>query len=128
MNISVLYLFAGEFALHKKTIERRTSWQLVPLLYDGPALISDQYDLLDALVVLVVQPIRDGLFQICCHIRVALIQEGVDGLYICKPHTHTETVQSLTFTINRSGCLHAGSFISCHVNPVTVTWEDGGDR
>lgn len=61
----------------------RTFGQL-PSLHYGPALVGDQQDRLDAHVVLVVQLIGDVLFQISPQVVVALIQQGVDNLRVCK--------------------------------------------
>lgn len=61
-----------------------TSRQPVSLLDYGPAFISDKYDGLDALIVAVVQPVRDGVLQICRHVFVTLAQKAKYYVRICK--------------------------------------------
>lgn len=60
-----------------------TLGDLVPSLDDGPALVSDQQDGLDAFVVPVVQPLGDVLLQIRLHVGVALPQQGANGSGVC---------------------------------------------
>lgn len=71
-------------SLSSSSSEVSRTFGQVPSLHDGPALVGDQQDRLDAHVVLVVQLIGDVLLQIGPQVVVALIQQGVDDRRVCK--------------------------------------------
>lgn len=52
------------------------------MLDDGPALICNQQDGLDTVVVLVVQALRNVFLQIHLHAGVALFQQSVNGFWV----------------------------------------------
>lgn len=87
---------------------------LVAALHYGPALVGHQQNGLDELIVLVVQPVGDVLLQVGRHVRVALAQQSVDRVAVCRRQSHV--YQHVSLPAGGDG-----------VTFITSEWHDGGN-